>query len=57
MGGYDPSEFENRVSAISKLDRFGRARDRAIDPEPREVVLTDDEAAALYRLLETEGLC
>ena len=34
-------------SALDKLERFAWARDRNVDKEPREIVLTDDEGAAL----------
>ena len=34
-------------SAVDKLTRYGTARDRGIEHEPREVTLTDDEAIAV----------
>ena len=39
-------------SAMDKLLRYGLARDRTTDREPRAVTLTDDEAAALVDLFD-----
>ena len=38
-------------SVVDKLERFGKARDRLWDREPRQVVLTDDEALAVLDVL------
>lgn len=34
-------------SAVRKLELYGTARNRDVDPEVREVTITDDEAVAL----------
>lgn len=36
-----------------RLDRFGTARDRAVDREVRTVTITDDEALLMLHLLQT----
>ena len=42
-------------SAIDKLARYGQARDRLQDREPRQVILTDDEALSILDVLRTEN--
>jgi hypothetical protein len=42
------------TSALDKLTRYGYARDRSIEREPREVTLTDDEALALLAAMEPD---
>lgn len=39
-------------TAMSKLQRFGTARNRAVDRDTRDVTLTDDEALAILFALE-----
>lgn len=41
------------LSAIRKLELYGNARNRDVDPVPRTVEITDDEAVALTRALGT----
>jgi hypothetical protein len=41
------------TNAIEKLSRYGPARNRNVDREPRQVMLTDDEALALLDVLRT----
>jgi hypothetical protein len=36
----------------AQLVRYGFARDRKIDREPRQITISDDEAVALIRELE-----
>lgn len=40
--------------ALRKLRTYGPVRDRTTDREPREVILTDDEALALLRCLDQQ---
>jgi len=44
LGSVRPDDLQ---SAVDKLNRYGLARDRATDPDPRIVTLTDDEAMAV----------
>lgn len=43
----------NLASAKEKLRRFGGARNRLTDRQPREVVITDDEAIAILMKLDS----
>lgn len=36
---------------IERLYRYGRARNRAVDPEPRDITITDDECLMLLSTL------
>lgn len=40
--------------AIDKMQRYGSVRDRAHEREPRYITLTDDEAVAVLKALESK---
>lgn len=46
---------ERMADLVTRLTRYGRARDRMVDHEPRTVTITDDEAVMLLDAFERLG--
>jgi hypothetical protein len=45
-------EMADVATGLAKCVRYGRARNRDTDSEPRMFALTDDEGLAIVRLVE-----
>lgn len=47
------TQRDDLLAAIERLERYGRARDRETEREPRQVTISDDEAVAIADALES----
>lgn len=43
----EKEQMQSLLDVVMRLHRYGNARDRAIDREPRTITITDDEAVLL----------
>jgi hypothetical protein len=41
---------------LAHLRHYAHARNRDVDPEPREITITDDEAVAILQMLDAGSL-
>lgn len=51
FGGGSAASSVSLAVVIDRLTRYGTARNRAVDREPRTITITDDEAVALLDAL------